>query len=815
MDMETNEIESILKGREHLLDLVPQSIMIGDLDRHIIFVNRAFEKLTGYAKPEVLGRTPKILRGEGTDKATMRLIRKHLDQGLAFHGEILNYRKDGSTFWNELSIFPVHDENGKLAYFFGAQKDITERKAAAERTEIALKEFHVLLEASGEGFWRINQTGHIIECNEAYCQITGHTRDEIIGAHISQFDANEKTPVEVDRHIQHIREWGYDHYETRHFHRDGRLIDFEIFASFIRESGYLIAFLRDVSKRKLVEGELRIAAITFDAQDAVLIADKNGNAVRVNQAFQDVSGYSAAEVVGRNPRFLQSGRHDADFYRAMWQTLGDTGKWSGEIWDKRRNGEIYPKWMTITAIYDEQQQVEHYVAVARDISASKKSEEEIHRLAFYDPLTSLPNRRLLMDRLRQAQAVSERSGQYGALMFLDLDHFKKLNDTRGHDVGDLLLLEVAKRMQSCVREGDSVARLGGDEFVVMLESLSNEAGEAAIAAQLVAEKIGAVLAESYLLRDSEYHTTASIGINLIYGHQEGIEELLKHADIAMYQAKTGGRNAIRFFNAEMQSALEARMAMESDLRNALSKQQLHLYYQVQVHSLNGILGAEVLLRWIHPERGMVSPAEFIPLAEENGLIIPIGLWVLQTACAQLRVWQDDPLTRDLILAVNVSAKQFHQSDFFAQVQRVLQESGAHPSRLKLELTESIVLDNVEDTISRMHALKSIGVSFSMDDFGTGYSSLSYLKRLPLDQIKIDRSFVRDIASDPNDEAIAQTIVAMSRALGLNAIAEGVENDAQHTLLYRHGCNTFQGYLFGRPKPLVEFEQMLRDSQFKL
>ncbi|OFZ66209.1 MAG: diguanylate cyclase [Betaproteobacteria bacterium RBG_16_56_24] len=669
-----------------------------------------------------------------------------------------------------------------------------------------------MLNTSGEGFWKMDQSGRIIEVNDAYCRITGYARDEITGAHASKFEAIEQTPEAIAAHIQRIVERGYDRFETKHRHHDGHLVDIEVTASFIAETNCLVAFLHDVTERKRTEETLRVAAATFEAQDAIMIADTKGNILRVNHAFEALSGYSAEELIGKNPRTMQSGRHDKAFYQAMWSELLDTGKWSGEIWDRRKNGEIYPKHMTITAIYDGNYQVTHYVAVSSDISQRKQAEENIHRLAFFDPLTQLPNRRLLMDRLQQAMAVSTRSGRQGALLFLDLDHFKKINDTQGHDMGDLLLIEVARRLQACVREGDSVARPGGDEFVVLLEGLSSDANEAASQTELIAEKIRNELGQPYVLKNYECRTTPSIGISLFRGHLENVENLFKHADIAMYQAKTAGRNTIRFFDPQMQKVLDKRAGMEADLRHALEKRQFRLHYQVQVGSRGKATGAEVLLRWEHPESGFVFPDQFIPLAEETGLIVPIGLWVLQTACARLNAWQHDTLTRDLTLAVNVSAKQFHQADFVAQVQRVLLESGAKPSRLKLELTESTVLENVQDTIAKMREIKLLGVSFSMDDFGTGYSSLSYLKRLPLDQIKIDKSFVLDIANDPNDAAIVQAIIAMTGALGLNVIAEGVETETQREFLDKHGCHAFQGYLFSKPIPVEQFEGMLREER---
>jgi diguanylate cyclase (GGDEF)-like protein/PAS domain S-box-containing protein len=446
----------------------------------------------------------------------------------------------------------------------------------------------------------------------------------------------------------------------------------------------------------------------------------------------------------------------------------------------------------------------HYIVLSRDITERKHAVEEIHTLAFYDPLTQLPNRRLLQDRLQQAQAASARDAHYGAAMFLDLDHFKTLNDTKGHDVGDLLLREVAQRLQTGIRDGDTVARLGGDEFVVILESLSSDAAEAATQAGLVAEKLRACLAQPYQLEGHEYHSTPSIGVTLFQGHEERVEDVLKHADTALYQAKSAGRNAIRFFDPGMQADLEAHTEMVGNLRHALEHRQLRLYYQIQVDSAQQAIGAEALLRWESPEHGLVSPAQFIPLAEETGLIVPIGLWVLQTACAQIREWSEDPATRGLQLAVNVSARQFRQPDFIEQVQRAISAAGIDPTRLKIELTESLVLDNLSDSISKMHALKAIGIGLSVDDFGTGYSSLSYLKQLPLDQLKIDQSFVRDLVTDPNDAAIVQAIITMGQAFGLHVIAEGVETEAQREYLDLHGCHAFQGYLFSKPVPIEQF-----------
>ena len=448
------------------------------------------------------------------------------------------------------------------------------------------------------------------------------------------------------------------------------------------------------------------------------------------------------------------------------------------------------------------------MVLAAYISEKKHDEEQIRTLAFYDPLTQLPNRRMLLDRMEQALADSQRSANHGALLFFDLDNFKILNDTLGHDKGDLLLQQVAQRLKACVREVDTVARLGGDEFVVMLRGLGQLTKDAASQAELICEKILTVLNQPYQLTDTDYHSTPSIGIALFADKNVSVDELMKQADIAMYQAKKSGHNTYRFFDPVMQAAIERRSQLENGLRKALHDQQFQLYFQVQVDENSAPQGAEALIRWQHPERGLIPPFEFIPLAEETGMIVPIGQWVLASACAQLNRWSKNPVTRHLQLAVNVSARQFRQPDFCDQVTQEVRQAGIDPSRLKLELTESLVLDNIDSTIEKMHTLKQLGIQFSIDDFGTGHSSLSNLKKLPLDQLKIDQSFVRDIATDPDDAIIVQTIIAMSNHLGIAVIAEGVETEQQKQFLIKHHCRQFQGYLFGKPMPIETFEAQL-------
>ena len=540
----------------------------------------------------------------------------------------------------------------------------------------------------------------------------------------------------------------------------------------------------------------------------MLVTDNNNIILRVNEAFTSITGFNAEDAIGHNPKLIGSDRQDKEFFTEMWSIINSTGTWEGEIWNCRKNREVYPAHLTITAVKDTDGIVSNFVSTFTDITARKATLEEIKNLAFYDPLTKLPNRRLLYERLGHALIISNRSGQRGAILFLDLDNFKTLNDTQGHDVGDLLLQQVAIRLSACVREGDTVARIGGDEFVVLLEDLSMNAIEAATATRIIAEKIVTQLNQPYQLHETSYRSTASIGATLFKGHELSIDELLKQADIAMYQSKTKGRNTLRFFDQLMQEAINNRADIERDLSIALEQEQFQLHYQIQVDSDGMALGAEVLIRWLHPLRNMIHPNQFISIAEECGLIIPIGHWVLNSACAKLKAWEKNPLTQNLSLSVNISAKQFHQVDFVDEIKAMVLQYAIKPNLLKLELTENILADNIEPLILNMGTLKDFGIQFELDDFGTGYSSLQYLKRLPLQQLKIDRSFVRDIAFDNSDRVIVKTIIAMANSLDLNVIAEGVETEVQRQFLESSGCMRYQGYLFSKPVPIDDFEVLL-------
>ena len=558
----------------------------------------------------------------------------------------------------------------------------------------------------------------------------------------------------------------------------------------------------------LRQSELKFATAFGSSPVAASIATlAEGRLIEVNANFERDFGWSMSELRGITA--LDAGLWPDAARRQQWaETLTRHGRTVNyeTIW-RHRNGEL--RHVSISGSIIELDGVPCILAYTTDITTRKAAEEEIQRLAFFDPLTQLPNRRLLMDRLDQAMTACTRHQRLGALLFIDLDNFKTLNDTHGHDMGDLLLRQVAQRLLDSVREGDTVARLGGDEFVVMLEDLSQDAIEAATQAETVARKILRALKESYEIRALSVHSTPSLGATLFGAEAENLEEPIKRADLAMYQAKAAGRNTIRFYDPRMQSLLLARAETERDLRAALQQDQFVLHYQPQVQRGGLVAGAEALLRWQHPQRGLVPPGEFIALSEETGLIVPLGERVLELACTQLARWATQPGMAHLTLSVNVSPRQFQQEQFVDQVLAVLERTGAPATRLKLELTESLLISNVDEVIAKMDAIKTRGVGFALDDFGTGYSSLSYLKRLPLDQLKIDQGFVRDILVDPNDAAIARMVIVLGESLGLEVMAEGVETPAQQQALQALGCHAYQGYLYSRPLPIETLTEMAR------
>lgn len=588
--------------------------------------------------------------------------------------------------------------------------------------------------------------------------------------------------------------------EFRMYAADGRCVWLRNFIDFSIENGLVIelyGFMIDITTQKQAEEQLRLAATTFESQQGILITDKNAKILRVNKAFTEITGYFQEQIEGKNPNILKSGRHDVEFYREFWEQLCTQGRFEGEIWNRRANGEIYPQWQTITAVKNESGEVSHYVSVFSDITEKKDAEDKIHALAFYDPLTGLPNRRLLLDRFDQELIVASRSRKFGAVLFLDLDHFKLLNDTQGHLVGDELLIQVANRLSSVLRKEDTPARLGGDEFVVLLHAESDNSSIAVDHTLVVAEKIRENLNEPFQLNNYQHQLSPSIGIALFPDGDESPGKILQQADIAMYRSKTNGRNTISFFHPTMQQAANNRLNLEANIRISLEQNNFLLYYQPQVNDKGEVFGAEALIRWNHPDKGVLAPNDFIPIAEESGIILDIGRWVLGEACRQIKTWQIAGIPSPQV-SININARQFRQKTFVDQVKEAINSEGIPANFLGIELTESLMIADIDDTIAKMKALKEMGITIAVDDFGTGYSSLMYLKQLPIDVLKIDKCFVTDILNNASDAVIIETIISMAHHLNLRVIAEGVETPHQLDFLMQKGCLAFQGYYFSEP-----------------
>jgi len=799
----------------NLLQAVEQSpvtIVITNRNGDIEYVNPSFTRVTGYSRLEAIGQNPRILKSGEVPGEVYQTLWQTLLDGKVWTGLLHNKRKNGTLFWESVSIAPVFGDHGEVTHYLAVKEDVTERLLAEKQLRESEEAFRRLFEDAKDPLLLL-KNGAFVDCNTATLELLGYpSKEEFLGLGPDDISPpyqpdGQPSKDKAQAMMAAANEFGYHRFEWTHRHRDGHAVAVEVTLTPITLRGEVIlhTLWRDISERRLTEQRLRLLAAVFEnSAEAIMVSDRDNRIVEVNAAFSRLTGYSADEVRGSDPRLLSSGRTSADDYRDMWQAIGSSGHWQGEIWDRRQDGTVYPKWLSISTIRGADGSVENYIGSFVDISERKAAEERIRHLAHFDTLTHLPNRSNLQGRLEQALAAARREGGSCplAVMFLDLDRFKNINDTLGHHVGDALLLEVSQRLTGSVRASDIVARLGGDEFVVVLSRAD------AIAAERVAMKILHALSQPYQIDGQGMHTTSSIGIAVFPGDADTVEVLMRNADAAMYHAKSAGRNNVQFFTASMNQAARDRRQLEEDLHLALQNDEFVLHYQPQVDSRHRVFGAEVLLRWQHPQHGLVPPGKFIPLAEDTGLIVPIGQWVLATACAQLAAWRGDARAGELQVAVNVSARQFRQADFVDQLQALLQRSGADPTRLKLELTESLVLDNVADTIARMNAIKQLGVSFSMDDFGTGYSSLSYLTRLPLDQLKIDRAFVSRLPDNQSDAIIAQTIVTMGRSLGLKVIAEGVETAAQCEFLDRHGCHGYQGFMFGRPVPVDEFTRLL-------
>ncbi len=687
--------------------------------------------------------------------------------------------------------------------------------------EAQLDRYLDLYEMAPIGYLTINQNGVIEQANLTADAMLKSPRDDLLNRPFSAWVAGTDSGRwhlyfrQVLQQDERDLLQGYpaDNIELVLLRSDGTPLTVRIDAlclkTTVADSVVRLA-LTDIRARKQAEKvaeELHASVLDFESREPIMVSDPAGKVLRINAAFTRRTGYTAQDIVGQNVSLLQSPHHDESYYQRLYSALTEHGYWQGTFWGRYKDDNSYAEWLVLTAVHAPDGSMDHYVASFSEIRDNREVDADIHRMAYFDPLTMLPNRRLLYDRLGQVLASCTRSGHYGALLFLDLDDFKSLNDTHGHDVGDLLLRIVARRLEGCIRRENTVARLGGDAFVIVLESLSPDANAAALQAGHVADKILTALRQPYDLEGPEYPSSASLGIVLFNSDQRSIEELLKQADMALYQAKNAGRNTWFFYDEAMQVLQDARSMLNQDLQLAVSQQQLRLYYQAQLDHQQQLIGVEALLRWAHPQHGMLEPHAFIALAEESGAIVPIGKWVMEMACAQIAHWSKRPETASLEIAVNVSLREFRQPDFVEQVQQVLATSAADPARLRIELKENLIHLDPADTATKMRALKVLGVSLALDDFGSGVCSIATLATLPLDQIKINRSLTTrlDAQNEPANVLVAQSIIALGHTLGMDILAQGVETEMQRAFLQRHGCLAYQGYLMSRPMALEAFE----------
>ena len=794
-------------------------VLVRASDDTLVEVNREWEKLTGFSRSEVLGRSAMQIGHWTATLERERALGPLKAGGRVVDADVTLNMRDGSPRLVRLNANLL--EAGGCTLILLVLRDITDEQMAQEALrsgerlladinarlgrQIAL---HALTEAVARvGYWVLYPGGRVVHVSRGYADIAGlgDVTEVPIGLH-------GKALVRADRAIVREALAAMDGrtIEYRWHHPDGKIIWIRSSLHRQVENGVVKAdfgIVQEITAQKealarLQDSEKRYKDLTELSSDWYWEQDEQFRFVRVDGNLEASMALPASAYQGKTR--WDSGAMGVSEEGWAAHRAGLQAHQAFHDFEMQRllvDGSVM--WVAISGmpIFDESGVFQGYRGTGHDISDRKRAEADISRLAFFDSLTGLPNRRLLMDRLTQALEFSARRALHGALLFIDLDNFKVLNDTLGHHMGDALLQQVAQRLTQCVRSIDTVARLGGDEFVVMLEDIGASSTGAAAQAEMVGKKILAALNQEFVLAGHKHHSSPSIGITLFYQHMHSLDELLKRADLAMYQSKAAGRNTLRFYDPEMQAAASARAVLEADMRLSLQHGDFELYYQPVVNETAVTIGVEALLRWRHPKRGMVPPSEFIPVAEQTGLILQLGEWVLEQACAQLVAWSECAATRQLTVAVNVSARQFRHADFAGNVTALLVRTGANPHRLKVELTESLLLNDVDDAIRKMGELQSIGVTFALDDFGTGYSSLSYLKKLPLDQLKIDQSFVRDVLVDSNDAAIARTILSLAKSLDLGVVAEGVETEGQREFLLHAGCKAFQGYLFGRPVPV--------------
>ncbi|MCG8012550.1 MAG: PAS domain S-box protein [Candidatus Thiodiazotropha weberae] len=800
------------KSLRTLLDTIPDLIWLKDPEGVYLSCNSHFQQFLDLSEERIIGKTDHDLFDPSIADAYHKNDKIVLDSGKVHMNEEDAIYADGHITQMETTKTPVHAPDGSLVGVLGIGRDITERKRAESDLTESERRFRATFDQAAVGIARVAPDGHWLEVNEKLSEIVGYSREELL----------EKTfqdityPDDLDADLALVKEVLSGKRKTysmdkRYIKSSGALVWIRLTVSLVRDDDgeplYFISVIEDIDQRKKnAEKLIEAAAVFRSTGEGVTITDHEGNILDVNDAFTRITGYSRDEVIGRNPRVLQSGRHDKHFYEDMWHQLLENGQWHGEIWNRSKNGTVYPEILTISSVDPDDGGPKKYVGVFADISSLKATEARLDHLAHHDSLTGLPNRLLFRDRLIHSLASSERKGTKVAVVFLDLDRFKNINDTLGHGVGDQLLVEVSERITRITRAGDTVGRISGDEFCLVLEDL-----HLSIEVIPVVEKVLQIFADPFDVESHILRVSSSIGIALYPDNSKDADALLSFADAAMYEAKEAGRNTYCFYTREMTEQAQEHSFVQSALREAQDQSQFYLVYQPQIDlNTNNLVGLEVLSRWQHPTRGLIPPNMFIPVAEQSGLIRQLGAWILRTATTQARAWLDEGHEFGRVY-VNVAGPQLHDAGFPELVKSCLTESGLPPERLGLEVTESFAMRASEHAFEVLSSLRDMGIELAIDDFGTGYSSLSYLKQLPVHKLKIDQSFVRDIPVDPNDMAIAEAVISMGRALNLKVIAEGVEKQEQAAFLYGKGCQEAQGYLYSRPLKPEQFEEWMAQT----
>lgn len=789
------------------LETMDSGVLITDArqtDNPIIYTNPAFTNITGYSPEETLGLNCRFLQGENRDQPALEELRAAVKEGRSCRVELRNYHKDGSMFWNELILSPVHDKQGELTHFIGIQNDITEHKIATEALHDEINFNQAILNTTGALIIVLDPDGRITSFNQACEKTTGYSEAEIRGrSYLDLLTTDERKSVKTvfkslkagDFPNQFTNDWVTKNKERRTITWANTVL--------LDSNGEILNIIGtgiDITEQKQAEHELELIASVFDnTSEAIVITDSQYQVLRVNEAFTKITGFTTTDVVGKTPAVWRSYTHDKSFYQRMDSSLQNEGHWRGEIVNRRKNGEVFPTWQNITSIRNTQGEIIQYISILSDISKQKDTEKHIQHLHYYTELTNLPNRDLFNQLCEVAVVRAKDEKRKLSLIAVNLDQFKHINDSFGHPAGDQLIKMVAKRLENALPEHDTLSHFWGDEFAILAEGIRDSQD-----AFNLSQELHEVLKEPFHVNNHEIRLTTSIGLTLFPDDGEDVTSLIRNMVTAVNHAKNQGRNNIQFYTRELTESALQRVTLGNELQRAIEQNELVLFYQPQYSLKTGkMIGAEALIRWQHPEHGMIPPFKFIPVAEENGLIIPMGEWVLKNACQQMRTWLDQDSSMERI-CVNVSGQQMQQEELVGCVENVLHETGLKPSQLELEITESFIMKQTETVIKTLDGLKQLGVFLSIDDFGTGYSSLSYLKRLPVHKLKIDRSFISDIPSNTNDEVIAKAVLALGQSLQLEVIAEGVETKEQQEFLRKLNCDAVQGYLYSQPVPAEKF-----------